>query len=65
MTIAMVSVARDRRIKLSLRAFGGTSPAVDDSPTSAYLRCWLAHSAARHRDLLRNIAAASRTRHMP
>ena len=31
-----------------------------DSPDAPYLRRWLAHQAARHRDLLLNIDAASR-----
>jgi hypothetical protein len=31
-----------------------------DSPDAPYLRRWLAHQAARHRDLLLNIGAASR-----
>jgi hypothetical protein len=30
------------------------------SPDAPYLLCWLAHQAARHRDLLLNIDAASR-----
>jgi hypothetical protein len=30
-----------------------------DSPDAPYLLCWLAHQAARHRDLLLNIDAAS------
>jgi len=34
----------------------------DDSPYAPYLRHWLGHRAAQHRDLLRNIAAAPRIR---
>jgi hypothetical protein len=36
------------------------STATDDSPYALYLRRWLALSAARHHDLLLNIAASSR-----
>jgi hypothetical protein len=43
-----------RRIDVAV----GTGAA--DSPDAPYLRRWLAHQAARHRDLLLNIAAASR-----
>jgi hypothetical protein len=32
----------------------------EDSPFSPYLRSWIAHQAARHRNLLRNIDAAAR-----
>ncbi len=40
-------------------------PVSDDSPYAPYLRCWLDHRAAQHRDLLRNIAAAPRARFAP
>jgi hypothetical protein len=32
----------------------------EDSPYSPYLRSWIAHQAAQHRALLRNIDAAAR-----
>jgi hypothetical protein len=32
----------------------------EDSPYSTYLRLWIAHRAAQHRSLLRNIDAAGR-----
>ena len=41
------------------RAAAAVAPGTADSP-SPYLRRWLGHQAARHRDLLLNIDAASR-----
>jgi hypothetical protein len=41
------------------RAAAAVAPGTVDSP-SPYLRRWLGHQAARHRDLLLNIDAASR-----
>ncbi len=37
----------------------------EDSPLAPYLRYWLGHRAAQHRDLLLNIAAAPRARFTP
>jgi hypothetical protein len=36
----------------------GVLRACEDTPYSPYLRSWIAHRAAQHRDLLRNIDAA-------
>jgi hypothetical protein len=40
--------------------WGQRAGAGEDSPYSPYLRSWIAHQAAQHRDLLRNIDAAAR-----
>ena len=42
------------------RRTAAAAPGAADSPDAPYLRRWLGHQAARHRDLLLNIAAASR-----
>jgi hypothetical protein len=39
---------------------GQVARAAEDSPYSPYLRSWIAHQAAQHRALLRNIDAAAR-----
>jgi hypothetical protein len=39
---------------------GLAARAREDSPYSPYLRSWIAHWAAQHRDLLRTIEAAER-----
>jgi hypothetical protein len=39
---------------------GPSAGAGEDSPYSSYLRSWIAHQAAQHRALLRNIKAAQR-----
>jgi hypothetical protein len=64
MTPSFSRIARPR-IALS-RCHRTDLPAVsDDSPYAPYLRFWLDHRAAQHRDLLRNIAAAPRARLAP
>jgi hypothetical protein len=45
------------RIKFALRG--------EDSPSAPFLRLWVAHQVARHRDLLLNIDAAHRLRLAP
>jgi hypothetical protein len=40
--------------------WGQRAGAGEDSPYSSYLRSWIAHQAAQHRNLLRNIDAAAR-----
>jgi hypothetical protein len=53
------------RIAPSRRRRTDLPPVSEDSPYAPYLREWIAHRAAQHRDLLRNIAAAPQHRFNP
>jgi hypothetical protein len=53
-------VGPPRSFPAERRFHGVRTPGGEDSPYSPYLRYWLAHRAAQHRELLRNIDAAAR-----
>jgi hypothetical protein len=53
------------RLTLTRRHWTDLPLGRDDSPFAPYLRRWIGRHAARHRELLLNIDAASRLRLVP